>query len=76
MLRRSRDGYVRLCRAIITQARRDGDTDFFKTSWYELLRSYIENTEDLPRGVSGATPENMQVFSGKWQFNGYHEWNG
>lgn len=73
MIRRSVDGYVRLCRAIIAQARRDGDTDFFKTSWYELLRDYIENAEDLPRGVSGATSENMQVFNSKRQFYGYNE---
>ena len=75
MIRRSVDGYVRLCRAIIAQARREGDTDFFKTSWYELLRDYIINAEDLPRGVSGATPETTHTFTSKRQFNGYREWS-
>lgn len=75
MSRRSSDGYVRLCYAIIAQARRDGDTEFFKTSWYELLRDYIANAEDLPLGISGALPENAQVHNSRRQFNGYHEWS-
>lgn len=73
MSKRSNSGYVRLCRAIITQARRDGDIDFFRTSWYELLRDYIINAEDLPAGCSGAVPENIQTYSGKAQFNGFND---
>jgi hypothetical protein len=75
MSKRSSNGYVRLCHAIIAQARRDGDTDFFRTSWYELLRDYIANAEDLPTGMSGAVPDNMQVCHSRRQFNGCRDWD-
>ena len=66
------DGYVRLARAIIASAQREGDTEFFESEWYQLLLDFISNAEDLPQGVSCGVPnETVTVTRWQKQFNGY-----